>query len=281
MEHISSAPDGAKAVHRALDVLEFVATAPSDVGVTEVATALRFPKSTTHRLLGTLAARGLIEQNPASERYQPGLRLFTLGSRALERTTERGLLRGRAHLYLQELVDRVGETVYLSILDGNEVLYVDCIEGKRAMRAAAPVGTRRPIYCTAVGKVLLSRCDLAEIDRLVAGVPMEPRTATTITSLEEFHLHVAKARTDRYALDIGEFEEGLACMAAPVFGSTGAIVAAIGLTGPSWRLVNERLDDVIAALCDTAHGVSTEMGFRASPQADHLVAMEEIRTRTG
>lgn len=280
MGHMLAAVDGAKAVRRAIDVLEFVATAPSDVGVTEVAAALRLPKSTAHRLLSALAARGLVEQDPASERYRPGLRLFTLGSRALERTTERGLLRGRAHLYLQDLADRVGETVYLSILDGNQVLYVDCIEGKRAMRAAAPVGTRRPLYCTAVGKVLLSQCDSAEIDRLLAGTPMEARTSKTITDLAEFHRHVAKARVDQYALDIGEFEEGLACMAAPIVGSTGGTIAAIGLTGPSWRLVDQRLEHVVAALRHTARAISAEMGFRTSPDEDALVAMGEIRTRS-
>jgi IclR family transcriptional regulator, KDG regulon repressor len=157
---------------------------------------------------------------------------------------------------------RVGETGYLGILDRGEVLYVDSVEGPRAMRAAAPTGTRRAVYCTAVGKVLIADFDPADVDRLVGTGAMAVRTDKTITDSAEFRRNLAQVRQDGYALDVSEFEEGLACMAAPIHGQDGGVLAAIGLTGPSWRLVDGRLSAVIADLRQTAQAISAEMGYR-------------------
>jgi DNA-binding IclR family transcriptional regulator len=268
-----------KSIQKAIDVLEYVAASASDVSVKDVAAALRLPKSTAHRLLANLTARGLVEQDPATERYRPGLRLFTLGSRALDRSADRGGLRSLSHRYLNDLAEQVGDTVYLGVLDGAEVLYIDSIEGNRAMRAAAPSGTRRALYCTAVGKVLLSGTDPAVVDQLLAVTPMLPRTPKTPVTVEAFHERVAGVRRDGYALDIGEYEEGLACIASPIYDSRAAIVAAVGLTGPSWRLADERLEHVIEALRRAARAISAEMGYRPNAASEIQATLERVKTR--
>jgi IclR family transcriptional regulator, KDG regulon repressor len=256
-----------KSVQRALNVLDLVASRPLDLGVTEVAAALGLPKSTAHRLLFNLQARGLVEQDPATERYRAGLRLFTLGAGALDRSTEKNALRSTSHRFLEELVARVGETGYLGILDRGEVLYLDSVEGPSAMRAASPTGARRPLHCTAIGKVLLAFGPPAASDRLIGAEPLPARTSKTVTDPDEFREGLARIRQEGYALDVGEFEEGLACMAAPVFGHDGAVLAAIGLSGPAWRLVDTRLATAIESLRQAAQAVSAEMGFRSPDDA--------------
>jgi len=239
-------------VQRTLDVLEAVAQAPRDVGVSELAVQLRRPKSSVHRALANLEARGLVERDPVTARYTAGLRLFALASGLAHRLQFGASLPAATRSIFRRAVEEVGETGYLAILDRTEVLYIDSLEGGDDLRATAPIGTRRPAYCTAVGKVLIAELDLEARNRILDSTPLEARTQHTITDRAALEQNLDAIREVGYAVDIEEYADGLVCLGAPIKDQLGGVIAAIGLTGPLARMSGSRLDAAVRVLVNAA-----------------------------
>ena len=239
-------------VQRALAVLEAVAEAPGDVGISELARRLKWPKSSIHRALTNLEARGLVERDPVTARYTVGLRLITLGSSVTHKLQFGAGLPSATRSIFRRAVSQVGETGYLAILDRCEVLYIDSVEGGDVLRATAPVGTRRPVYCTAVGKVLIAELDAASRSRILGDGEFAARTPRTVTDRAQIERDLDVVRAQGYAVDVEEYAEGLVCLAAPIKDHLGGVIAAIGLTGPMSRLSGERLDLALRVLVTAA-----------------------------
>lgn len=252
-------PHLSRSVQRALDVLELLAATAQTGGanLTDLSRELGLPKSTVHRLLANLEERGFIEEEP-NRKYRIGLRLFSIGSQAMVGND----LRRRARPFLEELVAHAGEAAYLAIADQNEVLYLDRMEGPHPIRGASPVGARRAMHATAVGKVLLASMTSGEVDQVIAQRGLAQLSPSTITDETALRSRIATVRQLGFEVDRGEYEDGLTCIAVPVLADNGRTAAAVGVSGPSWRIPEARIPSIVDMVRRAGSGLSRELGYR-------------------
>jgi DNA-binding IclR family transcriptional regulator len=223
---------GVKSVMSALDVLDCFAY-DDELGVSDIARRLGVAKSTAHRLLTSLCARGVTEQNPETGQYRLGMHLFELGQLAQHRMR----LRQTALPLLEELRQVSGCTVHLAIASGPDVLYVERLATLRGIQLMGAVGRRVPAHCTSSGKVLAAFDPQLASARKQAGFP--PLTDASIRSAADYDRALADVRRKGVATNIGEAKVGLASVAAPVLDSTGQARAAISLVGPAHELAQD------------------------------------------
>ncbi|MEE9606568.1 MAG: IclR family transcriptional regulator [Myxococcota bacterium] len=232
-----------------------------EVGVTELSVELGLHKNNVFRLLATLELQGYVDQSPRSERYRLGVRCLELG-RAFSRS--RSLLRS-AHPVLVELADRAGESAHLAVLRDFDVVHLDGVPSDRLVGTGLRVGQRLPVHCTALGKVLLGGADeevQEEYDRTAVARGLEPRTRATIVDRDKFFEHIRSGAAQGYAVDSEECEPGLCCAAAPVFDSSGVAVAAISVSGPVFRLDEQRLlGEIVPLVSAAAERLSRDLGY--------------------
>lgn len=215
-------------------------------------------KSTLHRFLITLEDHNYLERNRLTGKYRPGLKLFELGT-IVSRSMD---LRKAAYPVLEELSGRIGLTVHLVVRDGLEAMYVDKFSLPDAIVQYSQLGKRLPLNCTAVGKVLLAYLSGGQREDLIGRMPMEKKTKNSITDKEEFCRHLEKVLCLGYAIDAEELEEGLMCVAMPVFGLEGKVIAAVSVSGMTSR-VKAKLDqgeNLIGSLREATSVMSRQLG---------------------
>lgn len=232
---------GVQSVERALEVLEVLAEAGREMGVSELGQATGLPYATIHRLAATLRQRGYLHQDGRSRKYGLGSRLIHLGSIAGH------MLGAGARPYLERLVELTGETANLALLEEGYVVYVAQAPSRRMVRTFTEVGNRVPPHSTAVGKVLLSYQPASAVSRIVSRHGLVAATPETITDPSELLAQVELVRTRGYALDLEEQEEGVTCVAVPLVPSTGP-VAAISVSGPTARMGEDRRNAIVGHL---------------------------------
>lgn len=257
----ADSPYKVQVLDRALAALAILAASSSDCSLAELCPALKLHKSTVHRLMMVLEQHRLVVKNPETGRYRLGLRLYELGSRAID-----GLdLRGRARPYLDRLQAEFGETVFFCILDEGQVFYVEKVESQRSVRTACTVGSRAPAYCTAVGKAMLAELPEAEVNQIVRRWGLKPVTANTITTAGALKAELKAVRTRGYAIDDEEKEQGLRCVSAAVRGHSGKLFAAMSVSGPAFRITRARIPEVGHAVMRAANELSAELGYQGTP----------------
>jgi len=169
-----------------------------------------------------------------------------------------------ARPYMHELLDRYNETVNLAILDRGDVVYIDQLESNNIVivRMFARVGNRGPAYCTGSGKVLLAGLDQDEFSRYLKNVSLRGFTADTITDPISLAREMDKVRENGYALDLGERDEGVGCVAAPIRNREGRVFAALSVSGPSMRMTAPFLGNQLApVLRNYADLISAKLGY--------------------
>jgi IclR family transcriptional regulator, KDG regulon repressor len=258
-------------LRRGLLALEALANADgrddAGLGVVDVARRLGVDKSQASRTLRALAEHGLVERDPASRAYRLGPRMFAYAALV----SERRLLR-TAPSVLERLVGALGERAHLSVLDGVEVLTLVSHSPPLAVQAAGWAGRMVPAYCSAAGRALLIDHDAAALQALLDGVEFTPRGPNTPRSLEELGARVQEAAQRGFAVTDGELEAGLAAVAAPVRRFDGRIVAAVNVSGPSFRFAS-RLQDAGAEVRRAAEELSAGLGEeRVATDATGVVA---------
>lgn len=248
-------------VTNALSLLE-VFGGEEELGVTELSRRLDLHKNNVFRLLATLEQKGYVEQSRDSDRYRLGVRCLDLGQ-SFERN--RSLLReGRS--VVEELVGGLEETAHLGVLRDYQVAHLDGEAPDRLIAAGCRTGSRLPVHCTALGKVLLAHTEPAVRERYdrqyVASNRLEGCTPRTILDREKLFEHLRAVSARGFALDIEEAASGLCCAAAPVYDATGRSVAALSVSGPSFRLdADALLDHVAPAVVSAAERLSSRLGF--------------------
>ena len=221
-------------------------------------------KNNVFRLLATLEQRGYIEQSTTNERYQLGARCLELG----EAFCRSHLLLDRARPVLRDLASEAGETAHLGQLASFEVVHLSSEVFSQPVLTPSRVGERLPIHCTALGKVLLGSAideQREAYDRtVVAGRPLESRTPMTIVDPLKFFEHIRTVAGQGYALDVEECESGLSCVAVPVNDRSGHVVAALSISGPTFRLdTNRLLGEILPLLNSAAERLSRDLGYSA------------------
>lgn len=251
-----------QSVDRTLDILEALASADDDLSLGQLCATLELPLGTIHRLLSTLIARGYAAQDGQTRRYGPGPKLLEIAARATSHS--RFSLRRLAQPYLRTLTDATGETSNLIVLQGNEIVYIEQVTSARLVHMFTAVGQRAPLYCTGGGKAILAGLPDQQVEAYLVTAQLRPWTASTITDRERFWQELLHTRQRGYAVDDEEREEGVRCVAAPIFDHTGACVAAISISGPTSRVTLPRVDQLGPQLCQAAAAYSAQLGYNVS-----------------
>lgn len=252
-----------QSLDRALDLLEALAEAQSELGVSEVAERVGLHVSTAHRLLAVLVSRGYARRTQHG-RYGLGPRLLTLASAAA--SPQQVDLRADARPALQELAECSGETTNLSLPVEGDIIYVEQVPSRHLVRMFTQIGTRVPAYCTAAGKAMLAYRDAGGLAEYLATAPFERHTARTLTTAAALEAELARARERGYAFDEGEMEDGVRCIAAPILDSGGQPRGAISVSGPSSRLGDERMREIAPLLLRATANLSARLGYIVPPE---------------
>lgn len=250
-------PSLVQSVDRALQILTAYETEGHELSILQLSQKVHLPKSTVHRLLATLANRGFIEQNSATGNYRLGLKLHALGSRVVltrNLTTEAGPI-------VRQLVERFGETVSISVLDGIETVIVEKMESEQAMRVTSQIGKRNPIHCSGSGKMLLALQSPEEIERILALAPLDRYTDKTITDPGQLKANLAEIRRNGYAVDDEEIQLDQVCISAPIRDYRGAAFAAVTISGPATRIRSKGVEVVAATIQKAANEISERLGW--------------------
>jgi IclR family KDG regulon transcriptional repressor len=247
-------------VEKALRILE--ALGEGEARLVDLSARLGEHKSTVQRLLATLEAGGFVQQDQGSRRYSLGLKVLQLASEVLMNLD----LREAAQEDLYELNDLTGETIHLGIYDKMQVVYIDKRESTYPIRMYSRVGARADCYCTGVGKALIAFLPERELERYLENVTFTRYTPRTITSVERLREEIARIRDRGYARDEQEHEEGVRCVAAPIFGFDGTVVGSVSVAAPAFRKSAEELEALAPAVIEAASRISANLGNRQDAQ---------------
>ena len=244
-----------KTLLKGLEVLEYVVLTGGPVRSIDIANDLQLQKSNVHRVLKTLQAAGYLQQDERTREYTPTLKLWELGAAAV---ADLGL-RQYAAGAMRELSQASGETVHLSVLDGRDVIYIDKIDSPQPVAAYTRMGGRAPAYCVATGKALLSALSPAQLEPLME--TLDSHSPETITDRSTLLVDLQQVRERGYSINRGEWREDVWGIAANIRDASGFVVAAIGISGPKFRLDEEhRLEELGAQVKAAARQIETLLG---------------------
>jgi DNA-binding IclR family transcriptional regulator len=246
---------GVRSVARALRALELIAE-EGELGVTDLGRGLGVHKATASRLAATLAGGGLIERDPVTDRYRLGFGLLRLVGAAMAGID---LVR-TAHPVLEELAERTHETVNIGVPAGDGVVYLDQVSSAHLVASTNWVGRRTPLHGSSSGKVFLAHMREAERQQALAR-PLEALTPRTVTDPARLRRQLEEVRVRGYATIQDELEEGLNAVAAPVRRLNGEVVAAVSVSGPSFRVRAVDLARLGRLTIDAAGAVSRRLGY--------------------
>lgn len=241
--------DGVRSVVTALELLELLAAEP-DLGVAAIGRRLGVAKSTAHRMLGTLRAKGYVQLVPEQKSYRLGMRLHELG----ELVASRNQLRDHALPLLEVLRNQTGETAHLAVPEGGQMFYVERLESYQGLRFSSRVARLRPIHLTSSGKAVAAFNPVVAKAAIDQG--FEVRTPRTIRSKAQFLRCLAETRERGYAFSVEEDEPGLASVAAPVFDRTRTARAALSVAGPVTRIAGEHTEQMARRVLAAARQLS-------------------------
>src|ERR1700694_2313324 len=180
---------GVQSVERTLDILESLVEFASEVGLVEISQAVNLPLATVHRLLGTLIHRGYVKQNQHNRKYSLGFRALQMGHDMRQRFS----LRLEARPFLQRLVQRIGESANLAVLDDGEVVYIDQAQSSRILRMFTQVGNRLPVHSTGSGKVMLAFAGPEVVEGILRRHGLPARTPRPIGDLGELRKELERS----------------------------------------------------------------------------------------
>lgn len=242
-------------IDKVLSILEYISQNARGVSLADIVKSVGIPKTTAFRILEVLLAREYVTWDPDSEKYAIGLKTLEIGLSGLvgQDIVEISIP------YLQELSANVGETSFLAVYNSGDVVYLYKAEGTQSIVTTATLGSRRPAYCTALGKAILANLPIEEADRIFEK-PLEKLTDKTVVDRIRLHEEFADIRQSGYAIDDEGVERGLYCLAVPVHNYTGRVVAALSISGPVKR-VTENRQKTIEELQSIGAMISRRLGY--------------------
>lgn len=242
---------------RTFDIIELLAAAPNGMGVTEIGQKIGLHKSTVYRLINALVQRGYLEKEQNTGLYKIGLKFIEISSlyiRQIELKTE-------AVPFMRHLSELTGQVTHLAILDETEVVYIEKIDVIQNLRMYSQIGKRIPVYCSALGKVLLSGQNSDYQERIIKKINYIRHTENTITDAESLKNELEKTRQRGWAIDDEEHEPGIRCIAAPVKDFTGKVIAALSLSGSKNIIAPEKDGYYSELVVEAAANISKQLGY--------------------
>jgi DNA-binding IclR family transcriptional regulator len=253
-------PSYLKVVAKTFRVIETLSQAESGVPLSELARRVEQPKATVFRILFTLKQLGYVEQDPSNETYKLS------PERNWQMQNEvRETLKAIARPHMERILARFEQTVCLGMLDQNQVLYIEILEGLRSIRMAATVNAYAPVHSTSLGKSILAFLEVSEAEGILRRKSVTKLTAKTITSIGLLKRHLALVRRKGYAVDNEETERGARCVGAPIYNSQVRPFAAMSVSGPISYIQGELVPTIAGALKDACEKISRQMGHAGIP----------------
>jgi DNA-binding IclR family transcriptional regulator len=244
------------AVERTLAVLEAVAERSGGMSNADVHRRLKIPKSSASYILRTLVKGGYLRRDRESGRYHLGLKVVGLSHRALAGLDVREI----AHPVLKQLVEATQLTAHLAILDNDQAVYIEKLDGPGFVKMNTWVGRRLDVHSTSVGKILISRLEDEALNSIFERRGLNKRTSQTLATLPRLLRDLDKVRELGYAVDDEENSPGVRCVAAPVFNSDGGIEAAIGVSGTTYQFERSGIPKMAELVKAAARKISHQLG---------------------
>lgn len=247
-----------KSVDRALRIIKIVSTRKEGFGVTELAEKLNLNKSSVFRLVATLIEHGFMEQDQETKKYRLGYQYLELSSKLLDSMD----IRKEAAPYLKELETLTSEVIHLVIYSQQEAVYIEKLEGHETLRMHSQVGKRAPMHCTSAGKTILAYLPEGEARTIMTKNELPRHTENTITDPDTLLESLKEIRRRGYGKEVEENEVGITCIAAPIFNFRGEIAGSISISGPTIRMGEERIEEIIEPLKQAGEKVSKRLGYQ-------------------
>lgn len=247
--------EGTGSLEKAIDVLEAVGASTGGLSQSEITDRVELPRTTVYRLLATLVGRGLLRRDPARKVYCLGFRCFEMARQAYAAPD----LVAAAAAELRNLRDLTGETSYLAMLEGAEVVSLERYDGAHSERSAAALGQRKPLYCTSQGKAILSAMRADERDSLVRDLALKPLTEHTIIDRRRLQAELKIVAARGWSMDDEEIVIGVRCVGAPVLDAGGSVRGAISVAGPAWRMTRERAELLGPEVAQAAQWIGSQL----------------------
>ncbi|MEV6769223.1 IclR family transcriptional regulator [Nocardia sp. NPDC051030] len=241
---------GVQSIERAFGLLETMAEHGGTMGVSQLAAESGLPLPTIHRLVRTLVDLGYMHQDP-SRQYVLGPKLIKLGESAAR------MLSTQARPHLARLVDELGESANMAMLDGDRIVYVAQAPSRHSMRMFTEVGRRVLPHCTAVGKAILAEMPAEQVRDLLQRTGMPRYTDHTVTDPQEFARQLELTATTGYAMDDGEQELGVRCVAVSVPDAPARL--AISISGPVGRMTEDLIERAAPLLAQIGRELSADL----------------------
>lgn len=242
---------------RACNLLRRLSKEKTYFKLSELARELHLDRSTTYRILLSLEKCGFVEKNKQTGQYGLGMAIFEIGNAFLN---QRDFVKVSKPIMLN-LASRVQETVHLAVLSETEIVYIDKADSPRALGVISKIGQRAPLYCTALGKVLLANQPRENQLRILRELKLKAFTSNTITSKKRLLEELDEIRKCGYALDRREYEEGVECIAAPIRDHLGNVIAALSISGPQKKIGIPQEKDFVNQVVESAKLISSKIGY--------------------
>ena len=253
------------ALQRGLQLLQLFSTSEKGLTASQVAKLSRLPVSTVHRFLVNLENSGFLNCSESGV-YHLGITCFSIGHAALGQLDIRRL----SLPYLRDLNAQTRETIHLTVRQGLSAVYVEKLDSPEPLRIYSRIGSSVPLYCTGVGKVMLAHLPAAELAAILPKLDLRRITPNSIGNLQELQTHLQRVRRNGYACDLEENEPHVRCVAAPIWDHTGAVNAALSITGPAVRMSVTRLRQLAPLVQNAGMKISRELGYQFPRQAEAL-----------
>jgi IclR family KDG regulon transcriptional repressor len=244
-------------IKKALRILQTFTPDQPELGITEISKLQRIHKSSVSRMVGALVSEGFLEKDRLTNKYRLGLKLVDLASSVLNRYD----LREYAGPFMEDLVRKIGEIVHLSILDKNEIVYLEKKGEGEALTVGTKIGGRNPAHASSMGKVLLAGLSSEELNELFSRCSLVRCTPFTITKIRDLLMELAKVRKQGFAIDDEESFQGVRCVGAPIYDRSGKVVAAISVTAPKQRMGQGKMKEIRKQVVESAQMISKRLGM--------------------
>lgn len=254
-------PESVAAVLKVFAILQALAER-DETGISELSMRLAMPKATIYRFLQTMKTLGYVRQETDSERYGLTMRMFELGTKALQYPD----LVEISKEHMQDLAHRTGETVHLGQLIDSEIIYVHKVDSRHMLGMYSRIGRRAPLHCTAIGKVLLAwEPSVAVRDRILEGCDFKRFREKTITTRAAYDAELERTLAQGFGQDREEFDDHIRCVGIPIFDRLNQVVAGLSISFPTFRYDEAREPELVAMLRDASRDISTRLGCTVFP----------------
>lgn len=249
---------GVQSIGRAFSIMEEIARHRDGITLADLSKQVGLHNSTTFHLVKTMVTLGYLRQSKDTKKYRIGRSLFMLAASSFDEIE----MASAAEPILELLSNQTGETGHVALRTHDVISIIAKSRAPGALQITDRAGVTRSMYCTALGKILLAAMPEAEFENYLSRVQMKPMTEKTITDPARLRQEVEDARNNNFAYDDSEFNAEIRCIAVPVRGFSGEVVAALGISGPVWRMSLSQLQGKRGFLVEAAEALSAELGYR-------------------